>query len=77
NNQSIEHYSWSIVSSFPSNCVDINASTQEKAIFRFKNTDSNNSCRTEALNNGEINATLTVTDDEGKTDTTTRNIKTN
>lgn len=76
-NQSITNYAWSLTHTFPTNCVDINTSVPTKAVFRFINTDSNTTCRDQALNNGEINATLTVTDDEGKTDTTTKNIKTN
>ena len=76
NNQSITNYNWSISHSFSSNCVDINKSAS-KLIFRFANTDTNDTCQAQALNNGEINVTLSVTDDEGKTDSTHKNIKTN
>ncbi len=77
NNQSITKYQWHFSHTFSPACVDINTSAGVKAVFRFANTDTNDTCQNEALNNGEINATLTVTDDEGKTASTTKSIKTN
>ncbi len=64
---SIVAYDWNITSTFSNNCLDINQ-TGTKAIVKVCD---------EALNDGEINATLVVTDDEGKKDTTTRIIKIN
>jgi len=61
---------------FSDACVDINK-TGSKVIFQFIHTDTNNSCLTEAVDNGEINVTLTVTDNEAKTATAAKNIKTN
>ncbi len=76
NNQSITKYSWDIKHTFSTNCVDLNISGST-AIFRFDNTDTNETCANEAIDNGEINVSLTVTDDEGKTDTTIKTIGTN
>jgi hypothetical protein len=81
NNQSITQYAWSISHTFSNACVDINQ-TGDSAIFKFLHTvsseaDYNETCRDEAINNGEINATLTVTDNEEKRATTTKVVKTN
>ncbi len=76
NNQSITGYAWSVSHTFIDACVDINKSNATMT-FKFLHTDTNNTCLDEAINNGEINATLTVTDNEGKTASTHRNIKTN
>ena len=76
NNASIKSYQWDLSFTHNPLCVDINK-TDNTAIFKFINTDTNNTCLNAAITPGEINATLTVTDDEGKTDTTTKSIKTN
>jgi uncharacterized protein YceK len=81
NNQSITGYDWQIVHSFSAACVDVNT-TGDSAVFKFLHTisseaDYNVTCRDEAVNNGEINATLTVTDNEGKQASTTKVVKTN
>jgi len=75
-NQSIVSYSWNVTHTFSANCVDINT-TAGQTIFHFANTDTNTTCFQEAVDNGEINATVTVKDDEGATDTETMLIKTN
>jgi hypothetical protein len=75
-NQSISQYAWSVNHSFSNACVDINK-TGNRAVFKFINIDTNTTCLNEARDNGEINVTLTVTDNENKTATATRNIKTN
>ncbi len=78
NNQSITKYVWNITSSFSPSCVDINNTfSNNLARFAFKNTDVNETCREEATKDGEIDVTLTVTDDEGKSNSTTKQIKTN
>ena len=81
NNQSIQTYAWNVSHTFSVNCVDINK-TGDSAVFKFIHTlssasDYNVSCSKEAVDNGEINASLTVTDNEGSTATTTKVIKTN
>jgi len=76
NNQSIATYAWSIAHSFTDACVDVNTSNNQ-AVFKFLHTDTNATCTQEATDSGEINATLIVTDDEGKTAAATRSIKTN
>ncbi len=79
NNQSIVDYQWTISHSFIDACVDINI-TGQKAIFKFIHVDANESnqtCYNEATDNGEINASLTVKDNEGKSASTTKSIKTN
>ena len=80
-NQSIQNYNWSISHTFSPNCVETNT-TGNQIVFNFAHTlstaaDYNVTCRDEAVDNGEINVTLTVTDDEGKTASTTKAIKTN
>ena len=79
NNQSIVGYQWSVNHTFTAACVDINT-TGTRAVFKFINVDvndTNQTCYNEATDNGEINTTLTVTDDEGKTAIARKNIKTN
>ncbi len=79
NNQSIVSYQWSVNHTFTAACVDINT-TGNRAVFKFINVDANDTnqtCYNEATDNGEINTTLTVTDNEGKTATVDKNIKTN
>lgn len=78
-NKSISNYQWSVNHTFISSCVDVNA-TGNKAVFKFLNVDANETnttCYDEATGAGEINATLTVTDNEGKTNSITKSIKTN
>ncbi len=77
-NQSITAYAWNIQHTFITNCVDLNT-TGDKAIFKFIHVDineSNTTCYDQATGSGDINVTLTVTDDEGKTATTNKNIQT-
>ncbi len=79
NNQSITNYQWSISHTFIPECVDINT-TESQTVFKFINVDANETNRTcynLAVGDGEINATLVVTDDEGKTASTTKAIITN
>ena len=76
NNQSIKKYEWNVSHTFSPVCIDVNK-TSDLVRVHFANTDANTTCRSQAINSGEINATLTVTDDEGKTDSTTMSIKTN
>ena len=76
NNQSISQYAWTVSHTFIDSCVDINK-TASLMKFRFIRTDTNNTCLQQAINNGEINVTLTVTDNEGKTAVAHKNIKTN
>ncbi len=76
NNQSITSYKWDFSFTHNPACVDIQK-TSHTATFKFINTDTNNTCVNAAITPGEINATLTVTDNEGKTAIARKNIKTN
>jgi hypothetical protein len=67
NNQSIVGCDWNITSNFTDGCLDINNTGNIVYV---------NVCN-EAYNDGDINATLTVTDDESKTASSTQLIKLN
>ncbi len=67
NNQSIVAYDWNITSTFTAGCLDVN---NTGTVVRIKTCD-------EAFNDGDINITLTVTDDENKTASANKLIKIN
>ncbi len=67
NNQSIVAYDWNITSTFSAGCLDIN---NTGSVVRIKTCD-------EAFNDGDINITLIVTDDENKTASANKLIKIN
>ncbi len=71
NGSSIVAYDWNITSTFSDGCLDINKSAAadgSKVIIKLCN---------EVFNNGDINATLTVTDDEDTNATTNKIIHIN
>ncbi len=77
NNQSITTYDWNVTTSLSSTCVDINI-TEDTVRVSYNIEQNATLCTAEALTYGqEINATLTVTDDEGEIAIAKKNIKTN